>query len=95
MEMPVISECVIEPCAYNRDRRCHALAITVGNTRHAQCDTFMVAPCKGGDPSSRGAVGACKMSDCKHNVDFECQAPGGIKIGFQLNGVDCLTYNAR
>ncbi len=94
MEMPAVTECAVEPCAYNRGRDCHALAITVGNVRHAHCDTFFVAPSKGGDSSSSGRVGACKMSDCTHNVDFECQAPN-ITVGFQQNGVDCLTYQPR
>ncbi|WP_406445547.1 hemerythrin domain-containing protein [Streptomyces sp. NBC_00631] len=43
--MPAVTECEVENCAYNRDRACHALAITVGDTadvvvRHVQhlCD---------------------------------------------------------
>ncbi|MFC5673066.1 DUF1540 domain-containing protein, partial [Streptomyces incanus] len=49
MEMPAVHECVAEDCAYNRDRACHALAITVGDTagvvvRHAHCDTFVSSP---------------------------------------------------
>ncbi|MDW4909241.1 hypothetical protein RB628_28850 [Streptomyces sp. ADMS] len=62
-------------CAYNRDRACHALAITVGDILHAHCDTFFTSPAKGGDRSATGRVGACKMSDCRHNIDFECRAP--------------------
>lgn len=97
MEMPVVNECAVEDCGYNRDRACHALAITVGDTagvavRHAHCDTFFVSPAKGGDPSVTGRVGACKMSDCRHNADFACHAPAGITVGYQQNEVDCLTY---
>jgi hypothetical protein len=36
-------------------------------------------------------VGACKMSDCRHNVDFECRAPG-ITVGYHRTDADCLTY---
>lgn len=91
MEMPVVSQCEVERCAYNRDRTCHAMAITVGDTRHARCDTYFSASAKGGDPDVVGRVGACKVSDCRHNVQFECQAPG-IDIGYVEGSADCLTY---
>ncbi|WP_214111237.1 DUF1540 domain-containing protein [Acrocarpospora catenulata] len=92
MEMPVINACTVEACAYNTDRNCHAMAITVGDVQHAHCDTFFRAPSKGGDPRNVGQVGACKMSDCQHNSQFECQAPG-ITVGYVENGADCLTYS--
>jgi hypothetical protein len=91
MEMPVVNRCEATSCAYNRDRMCHATAITVGDVSHAHCDTFFTAPAPGGDPSTTGRVGACKMSDCQHNVQLECQAPG-IDIGYSLDEADCLTY---
>jgi hypothetical protein len=91
MEMPAVNQCVVEDCAYNRDRACHALAITVGDVRRPQCDTFFSSPSKGGDPSATGRVGACKMSGCTHNDQFECRAPG-ITVGFQQSEIDCLTY---
>ncbi|GAA2784790.1 DUF1540 domain-containing protein [Saccharopolyspora taberi] len=89
--MPLVNNCGAEDCAYNSDHNCHALAITIGEPRHAQCDTFTTVSQRGGDPDAIGHVGACKMSDCRHNVDLECQAPG-ITIGYQQNTVDCLTY---
>ena len=91
MEMPVVTECAVESCAYNRNRDCHALAITVGDVRHAHCDTFFTSSAKGGDPSTSGRVGACKMSDCQHNVGFECRA-SGITVGHKHDEADCLTY---
>lgn len=91
MDMPTVNECQVEACAYNRDRACHALAITVGNSRHAECETFFSTPTKGGDPATTGRVGACKMADCNYNMQFECQAPG-IVVGYQEQVVDCLTY---
>lgn len=94
MEMPVVSECGVEACSYNRDRACHALAITVGNALHAHCDTFFHTSSKGGDPAAIGHVGACKMSDCTHNIDLECQAPE-IVVGHRQDEADCLTYAPR
>lgn len=91
MEMPVVQECVVEDCTYNRDNACHALAITVGDARHARCDTFFTASTKGGDPATTGRVGACKVSSCRHNEQFECRAPG-ITVGYVENEVDCMTF---
>ncbi len=94
MDMPVVNACEVGSCSYNRDRNCHALAITVGDSLHAHCDTFFSTSSKGGDPSAPGHVGACKMADCRHNVDLECQAPG-IAVGYRQDQADCLTYAPR
>ncbi|RBQ15916.1 DUF1540 domain-containing protein [Spongiactinospora rosea] len=92
MEMPVINACEVEECAYNTEGACHALAITVGDVRHAHCDTFFRTPAKGGDPLGIGQVGACKMADCRHNSQFECHAPG-INVGYVESAANCLTYS--
>lgn len=94
MEMPAIESCAINACAYNRDGKCHALAITVGNSRHAHCDTYFRTSSEGGDPAAVGLVGACKMADCRHNVRLACQAPE-ITVGYVQSEVDCLTYAPR
>ncbi|OLT29425.1 hypothetical protein BJF83_11590 [Nocardiopsis sp. CNR-923] len=91
MNMPLVNSCEAHACAYNTDHSCHALAITVGNEPRAHCDTFFGDDSSGGDPVQTGHVGACKMSDCEHNVHLECQAPG-INVGYVENQVDCLTY---
>lgn len=92
--MPVINQCSVESCAYNQEKNCHAMAITIGDPQHAHCDTFLSASSRGGAPSITGKVGACKMSDCRHNVDFECQAPA-ITVGQRIDEADCLTYETR
>ena len=91
MQMPTINECQVDACGYNMEHACHALAITVGNSRHAECETFFKVSSKGGDPSTTGRVGACKMSKCQHNVQYECQA-SGITVGYAQSDIDCLTY---
>lgn len=91
MEMPLVNMCTAEDCAYNLSQTCHALAITIGDARHAHCDTYVGASVQGGDRSAVGHVGACKMSDCVHNAGLECQAPG-ITVGFQGSSADCLSY---
>ncbi|MER6991234.1 DUF1540 domain-containing protein [Saccharopolyspora hirsuta] len=91
MEMPLVNNCTATECAFNDHENCHALAITIGEPRHAQCDTYSTAPIAGGDPDSVAHVGACKMADCRYNSHLECQAPG-ISVGHDQNIVDCLTY---
>jgi hypothetical protein len=91
MDMPRVNECQVESCVYNKQRSCHALAITVGNARLAHCDTFFTAPAEGGDPSAMAGVGACKMADCRHNTRFECQAPS-IEVGMTKDAAGCLTF---
>ncbi|HEY8455908.1 MAG TPA: DUF1540 domain-containing protein [Actinopolymorphaceae bacterium] len=94
MEMPVITRCTAETCAYNQEQHCHALAITIGEPREARCETFVEGAFTGGDPEAVGHVGACRMSDCQHNTNLECQAPN-IVVGYQQNTVDCLTYQPQ
>ena len=40
IDMPIVSECLANECAYNVNMKCHARAITVGNSLHAGCDTY-------------------------------------------------------
>ncbi len=89
--MPVVNNCAAGQCAYNIAKVCHALAITVGNKGQASCETYFGVAMKGGDRSTPGHVGACKMLDCAHNVDLECQAPG-ISVGMQADLPSCVTY---
>lgn len=91
MKMPKVTACDITQCAYNLERKCHALAITVGDGAHPQCDTFCPSSTKGGDAKAIAGVGACKVSQCQHNKNLECQAQG-IQIGYMQNEVDCLTF---
>ncbi len=43
-KMPKVSECSVDSCAYNTQKSCHAIAITVGDPGgDPACDTFFVA----------------------------------------------------
>jgi hypothetical protein len=53
--MPSINECGVDACSHNVGNACHALAITVGDQPHAQCDTYFVTSFKGRDPTATGA----------------------------------------
>ena len=91
MNMPSVAECNVDECAYNSMGMCHALAITIGDGVHPQCDTFCKSSMRGGDQSQMAGVGACKVDCCVHNNALECQA-NGIVVGRMGDEVDCLTF---
>jgi len=92
IKMPVVSECVIAECAYNANKSCHAIAITIGDGDRPMCDTFFKSPKHGGIKATAG-VGACKVSACCHNTDFECGADS-IQVGNEKNLGKCMTFAA-
>ena len=94
MEMPRVSHCEVSECSYNMDNRCHAMAITIGDSMHPHCDTMCVSDCKCSQKQNIAGVGACKTSTCVHNQSLECGAPE-INVGFCDQDVDCLTFKSR
>lgn len=95
LEMPSVSKCAVTECAYNVEKRCHAKAITVGNGQSPGCDTaFLGVQSHSRDTKRIAGVGACKVSQCQYNSDFECAAKD-IEVGFAQNKVNCLTYQSR
>lgn len=94
MDMPDVTRCDVEQCAYNRDQQCHALAITIGDQTHPMCDTFFQSSQKGGAAQQHAGVGACKVSQCIHNDSFECQA-SGITVSHDKDDADCMTFESR
>ena len=90
--MSKIIECQVTSCAFNREKNCHAPAITIGGPP-ACCDTFIDSAEEGGT-AIRGSVGACKMTDCLYNDDMECSA-GQVKISTQKCDADCVTYRSK
>ncbi len=94
MTMPKITGCDASDCAYNIDKKCHALAITVGDSGCAMCDTFIKSGIQGGAPDMTGAVGACKASTCRFNKSLECTA-GSIIVGLHSTHADCKTFAAK
>jgi hypothetical protein len=95
INMPNVVKCEVQDCSYNRNRECHALAITIGDERtHAMCDTYVKADHKGGVMDSTGKVGACKADGCKFNTDLECSAKN-ISVGLHQGHADCMTFSAK
>ncbi len=93
IDMPTVAECTVMDCAYNMNSTCHAKAITIGDGVHPGCDTFF----DGNAHTKRtriAGVGACKVSGCSHNEDFEYMADR-ITVGFMGSTINCMTYSAR
>ena len=90
LEMPEISSCQADDCAYNRDTKCHARAITVGGMLDHRCDTILKCHPAMNRVESAG-VGACKVLNCTNNEECECQAPK-VDVGFAYGSADCLTF---
>jgi len=94
IEMPSVSDCSAEECAYNTDNQCHARAITVGDGAHPGCDTFFHASAHNRETRRIAGVGACKVTGCLYNEDYECQSDS-ISVGQQGGSIQCLTYSAK
>lgn len=94
MEMPKVFECMMEDCAYNTQRQCHAMAITVGGGMCPLCDTAIKAVKKGGVMDMTGSVGACKVENCQFNGSLECQA-NGIRVTLHERHAECGTFKVR
>lgn len=94
MTMPKILDCAASDCSYNRDKKCHTMAITIGNAECPMCDTFLKSSKKGGAMDVMGSVGACKEEGCKFNRAFECSA-SGIHVGLHEGHAECMTFAKR
>lgn len=94
IEMPMVADCTVGECAYNVDQTCYARAITVGDGVHPGCDTFFEAPTHSRVHTTAAGVGACKVTACRHNDDFECQTES-IRVARNGSDVRCMTFSAR
>lgn len=93
MKMPMIIDCKMTECAYNANKKCHAMAITVGGPE-PMCDTFLKRTKKGGVPDMNGSVGACKVANCNFNQSLVCSAEA-IHIGVHDNHAECDTFSPK
>jgi hypothetical protein len=90
--MPQVSSCNAATCSFNKDNKCHALAITVGDKHAARCDTFWHNGKHAGDVEEIAGVGACKMEDCEFNEGLYCTA-SIITVEQSPHGPICITYS--
>jgi len=93
MQMSEILGCNVSQCAYNRDNKCHAMAINVGGTSPL-CDAFTETVAKCGDTQINGSVGSCKLKDCRFNDCLMCTATG-IRVKWDNNQAMCETFAPR
>lgn len=93
MKMCKILDCDAKNCIYNKNKKCHTMAINIGDTEPI-CDTFMSSPSKGGFDDVIGGVGSCKVGSCSFNKSFECAAQG-VHMSVIDNHVNCKTYHKK
>jgi hypothetical protein len=91
IEMPVVRGCTVDRCAYNRDARCNAKAITIGDGTHPGCDTFIDVDTAPPAVDESTGVGACKVTACRHNSDLACTA-NGIQVEPRRQSPNCVTF---
>ncbi len=93
-KMPFIIGCDAEDCSYNRDKECHALAITVGASGLPQCDIYTSLSGKGGVAESFGSVGACREELCTFNDSLECTS-AAVLIRMRNRKPNCIAFQSR
>ena len=94
LDMALVSQCEVEQCGYNVSRNCHAKAITIGDDLNPGCDTYFQCQSHSLETKRIAGVGACKISTCQSNNDFECTAKN-ISVGYTGGEVKCLTFEIK
>jgi hypothetical protein len=92
IEIPAVQGCAVTECAYNSGSECHAKAITIGDSLHPGCDTYMDGNSGHTGNGDVAGVGACKVTGCAYNDDLECGAQG-VSVGLQSGMATCMTYS--
>lgn len=93
-DMSSVLNCQAEDCLYNSDSTCTTFAITIGGDEPC-CDTYMnKSSSKGGVEGIIAGVGACHVSNCSYNNEFECKAEG-IKVSTEAGHPDCSTFKSK
>jgi hypothetical protein len=87
-----IKDCSVEYCSYNKEQKCHAIAVTIGGPEPL-CDTYADLEEKGG-AADMAEVGACKVTRCAFNKSLEC-AKNEIDVGMYDNRVECISFRDR
>ena len=94
IEMPIVAKCMVSECVYNASSSCHARAISIGDTLHPGCDTFLGGARHARSVNQIAGIGACKTIGCKFNDDLECMAES-IQVGMIKNEANCTTFASR
>jgi hypothetical protein len=94
IEMPVVKKCSADECAYNVGSNCQARAITIGDSIHPACDTFVDGVPQAKQSNHSAGIGACKTAGCKFNDGLECMADS-IQVGMVRSEANCMTYALR
>jgi hypothetical protein len=82
--------CEATDCLYNKKKRCHTFGITIGQQEPC-CDTFFESAVKGGPAHVQATIGACHVSHCVFNSNYECTAES-VEIKATKGHPDCATF---
>jgi hypothetical protein len=91
--MSKVLDCDAVDCVYNKEQKCHTMAINVGSME-PMCDTFLKSNKKAGYDDVVGGIGSCKTASCSFNKELECTA-NGIHMHKIGQHVDCVTYHSK
>src|SRR3989338_4346183 len=94
LEMPIVTKCMANDCAYNANSNCHARAITIGDSLQPGCDTFLKGSTHIKQVQQIAGIGACKTAGCKFNEGLECMAES-IQVGMIRNEANCMPFALR
>lgn len=94
LEMSAVEQCAVSDCVYNLKKKCSARAVTIGHGVHPGCDTFMSGSTHAKPHDLPAGVGACKVTICSHNSDYECVADH-IQVARSGGEINCMTFKAR
>jgi hypothetical protein len=93
IKLPKITFCEMEECAYNNDKRCRAIAVSIGGPE-PECITIEKKSKEGGIDTINGGVGACKTRDCMFNKGLICIAKN-IEIVKRGSRGYCTSYRLK
>lgn len=92
-ELTQVKQCKMSDCGYNRDKACHASAITIGASDLPTCGSYFQSSTHTSSEQAAG-VGSCKVISCFHNADLGCHAEG-IIVDRSNSGAVCTTFTRR
>ena len=92
LEMPIVQRYMASECIYNASSSCHARAITIGDSTHHDCDTYMAGSRHAKSVNQIAGIGACKTVGCRYNSYLECMAES-IQVGVVKNKANCMTFD--
>lgn len=94
LNLPRVTSCAFDECAFNLKRHCQARAIVMGRGEECACGTYIAYLPRSTPRPAVTVVGACKISECLYNSDLICTA-GEVSVGPGTRKAQCLAFSPR